>query len=197
MHEASTDLVEEVTVQLAGLEITLTARRLPGARATISARASRVFESEASNFILGYDPVSQDLIRRSLAASGPTALANLPLRFLDHFRTKLRGADSTWTPAARIGRAFAAGVAARLRLEGELLHHSTESTPFRVSCYICLRAPGFPDGFWTLDYNIYAQHVLDSRGEFHRTSISHGFATQVEAEVYCVGAGRSWPQRLQ
>lgn len=97
----------------------------------------------------------------------------------------------------KVGQSFPCWREARLRLEGQFNPNSAESIPFRNYCYICLRAPGYPEGFWTSDYSIYAERVLDRGNEFHASSIRHGCPTRAEVEAYLVGAGQGWPQQLQ
>ena len=75
--------------------------------------------------------VTSELEQAAIAAVTPAALAGLNLGFLDQYRHRLRGSDSTWTGAARIGRAFRAGVVARLRLLGEYRDETTPGVPFR------------------------------------------------------------------
>ena len=75
--------IEEVTFQLLGLEITVTARRLASTTETSASSASvgvavnRGIEPgppTPSGLILGYDPVDQGLIDLTLEARTPSAL---------------------------------------------------------------------------------------------------------------------------
>eukprot|EP00438_Fugacium_kawagutii_P033911 Skav205522 [mRNA] locus=scaffold4253:28063:28686:+ [translate_table: standard] len=205
---STTDPVEEITVTLAGLDSTIavrphsTAGGYPnGAAATSSATGATTPAAGATpatpTFVLGHDPVSLALIDRAIETRGARDLGNLALPFLEYLLPRLRSSNLEWPARARLGRAFRAGIEARLRLEGQYLPNSAEAIPFRTYCYICLRTPGYPEGFWTADYNIYIERVLDGNREFHSDSISHGFPTRAETEAYLVGAGRSWPLQLQ
>ena len=206
MRAGGTPDVEEVTVLLAGLEITITARPIAsaatgyptGPSATVVASGS-VEPPTEPRYVLDYDPADRVLCTRALAAQGPEELAALPVRFLDYLLTRLRSNHIPWSPKARIGRAFRAGAVGRYRLEGHVFPDSTgatESTPFRNCFYICLRCPQYLEGFWTPEFNKYHDLVKNSRGEFYSEGISHGFATHAEVEAYLVGAGRPWPLRL-
>ncbi len=196
---AATSEVEEITVTLAGLEITISVRPQRVSSSSTSAPVASVHSivpRAPTGSILGFDPVTPDLIDRALAARGARQLELLPLTFLDYLTHRLHSQHKVWTAAARIGRAFKAGVGARLRLEGQLVEGVTEPTPFRSTYYLCLVAPLYPQGFWTPDYTSYIDRVLGPGGEFHPDSISHGFATRSETEAYLVGAGKQWPHRL-
>ena len=207
MHSGSGE-IEEITVLLAGLEITIIARPAGSSTntpiligsATSASPTPRIVSNRpvsVVDHILGFDPVSQSLSNRVLRASTPATLAGLPLSFLDHLSSRLRSSHPEWTAKARIARAFKAGLVARLRLEGQYSELSSEGVPFRSSSYIVLRCPNYPDGFWTANYTTYSQQVFTPAREFHPNSISHGFATQAEGEAYLVGAGRPWPTRLE
>eukprot|EP00438_Fugacium_kawagutii_P021738 Skav206695 [mRNA] locus=scaffold99:14926:17259:+ [translate_table: standard] len=157
MSSRLSELVEEVTVHLAGLEITLTARRVPSASGSESWTPVEVTASSAShtadiathNTTEAYvDPynISRALEDRALRATTARDCAALPLPFLSHLATKLRSSDPDWDPHARVGRAFRAGVAARRRLDGTFCEISFPGIPFRNSYYVCLRQPGNQPG---------------------------------------------------
>lgn len=206
MLSRSRSEVEEVTFQLLGLEITVTARRVsPAAEPSPSSPSvgvtlNRVVEPgppTPSGFILGYDPVDQGLIEQTLDTRTPAALHLLPIDFLNYLVNQLRSNSNQWTPRARIARGFKAGIQARLRLGGEVFEGSVASTGARNHYYICLRGPNHPLGFWTTDLARYLAQVQTIRGEFHDSAVSHGFSTRAESEAYLVGAGRPWPPLLQ
>ena len=203
MHsgDLTEDIVDSVTVQLAGLEISITARRLPGS-VPVSIGASSSAPSilgHLSGVPGGAPTFPLALGRAALAARSAADLRALELPFLDYLRPRLTGASPEWTPQARLARAFAAGFAAALRLEGETHNHSSLGTTFRNSFYIVLRAPRHPEGFWTPNYGLYIAEVGPSSpaSDFHHTSASHAFPTRAEAEAYLIGAQRPWPQSLQ
>lgn len=111
-----------------------------------------------------------------------------------HLVGRLRGSQGSWTPSARIARAFAAGLAAKKRLEGIVHPHAAPGTPCRNSIYIALRAPFRPEGFWTPNYPTYIR-LVEPR-DFDSGSVSHAFATRAEADAYLLGAARAWPPAL-
>ena len=195
------DIVDSITVQLAGLEISITARRLPGSvPGSFSAVSSVPSTPGHLTGVPGGAPTFPlALGRAALAARSAADLRALDLPFLDYLRPRLRGADPEWNPQARLARAFAAGFGAALRLEGENHQHSSLGTPFRNSFYITLRAPRHPEGFWTPNYGLYIAEVgpRSVESDFHHTSISHAFPTRAEAEAYLIGAQRPWPRSLQ
>ena len=203
MHtgDQTLDIVDSVTVQLAGLEISITARRLPGSvPVSIGAASSTPTTPGHLTGVPGGAPTFPlTLGRAALAARSAAELRALELPFLDYLRPRLRGASPEWTPQARLARAFAAGFAAALRLEGETHSHSSLATSFRNSFYIALRSPRHPEGFWTPNYAFYIAEVGPGSpaSDFHHTSVSHAFPTRSEAEAYLIGAQRPWPPSLQ
>ncbi len=203
MHRDSPDNsdVESVTVRLAGLDITLTARRVgTTASAGVSAEVEGA-ETEPTHSPWvdpGVDDpfqISVELEQEAISASGPAALAALNLPFLAYLVPRLRSTTSAWTPVARLHRAFRAGVIAHRRLNGEVLDESSEGVPLRNTFYICLRTAGnCTIGFWTAGYAIYWSRVRSNvTDEFHPDSISHAFPSRAEAEAYLRGARRRWP----
>eukprot|EP00438_Fugacium_kawagutii_P023417 Skav216600 [mRNA] locus=scaffold2855:201999:204292:+ [translate_table: standard] len=160
MHPSTPDAVEELTVSLAGLQITISVRPQPGSGGTTNGPTTSVSsavvgppESTTTGLVLSPDPVTLALVEQALATGGSRNLASLPLPFLDYLVPRLRSTNAEWPARARLGRAFRAGVEARIRLEGQFCNNSSEGIPFRTFYYICLRAPGYPEGFWTSDYN--------------------------------------------
>ena len=186
---ARSNIVDEITFQLAGLEITVTARTV-GVAPTVSASASaRVLPRSGSELT----PELQALV---LTTEQPTALAGLPLAGLDHLVSQLRGTDRDWTPRARLHRAFRAGVATGLRLSGETCCGSSPGVPYQNTIYICLRCARHPSGFWTSEYSTYLREIGGERGLKAPDSHSHGFASRAEGEAFLAGASRPWPVQL-
>ena len=193
--------VESVTVRLAGLDITLTARRIGettsvGVSAEVEGAETEPTHSPWVDTSLD-DPfqISVELEQAAISARGPAELSALSLPFLAYLVPRLRSTTSAWTPVARLHRAFRAGVIAHRRLNGEVLEESSEGIPLRNSFYICLRTPGnCTIGFWTVGYAIYWSRVRsNATNEFHPDSISHSFPSRAEAEAYLRGARRRWP----
>lgn len=143
-------------------------------------------------------PITEELEEQTLAAQTPGQLAELPLVFLRAFESRLRGADPHWTSRARLARAFRAGLAARLRLDGITCPATSPSIPFRNTYYIILRSPDLPRGGWTSDYGRFIARTGRSYDrDFSSTGVCHAFATRTEVDAYLVGARRVWPPQIQ
>lgn len=195
MQSGQDSSVESITVQLAGLELTISARRIePGETPQPTGETGVAPTPEVTS-----DPysISAELEDSVIAAREPAALAALVLPFLTFLENRLRGAHAVWTPRARLARAFRAGVIARRHLEGEFQTGTSPAIPFRNSLYIALREAGNDTtGFWTTSYSAYTRRVgrlNPTNGAFHPDSISHAFPSSAEGEAYLVGARRRWP----
>lgn len=206
MHPGGTgDPVEEITLRIANLELTLRVRSVgpAGSSTTASTTSLGGFEVVSSGPV-GTGPVREPLVSPAveeniLNASTGAALSRFTITGVEHFTTRLRGSSGEWTPKSRIYRAFRAGLIARRRLDGEYLEHSSPGLPFRSSYYVILRSTLFPSGCWTQHYQLYVDSVRDPRHpetDFGPTSVSHGFATQAECEAYLAGAARPWPTQI-
>ena len=192
-----------VTVRLGDLELTITARRVPAAGPSsddggfelVSASAAEVTEGPESTpppeAFAG--EVTFALQERALAAVTIHQLENFGAPFLSFFSDRLRPIHPTWTPRARIARAFRAGVAAQRRLSGVFCESASLALPLRNSIYICLRGGDNPEPFWTTSYTLYIGRVRGARSDFHRDSVSHAFPSKAEGEAYLVGACQPWP----
>lgn len=194
--------IESVTLRLANLEITITARVTGGEVSSIAGGFELVSEphTPAGRGLSGsssHPDFDRALENRALSATTIRSLESLPLHFLDTFIGRLRPSGSEWTPKARLARAFQCGVAAGRRLAGEYSEFAAQSIPLRNTVYVVLRAPEL-EPFWTASYSVYISAVgsRDPRGgsDFHRDSVSHAFPSKAEAEGYCVGARQPWPQ---
>lgn len=190
--------LETVIVRIANLELTITARALPEHRASVSVAPAASSRGSAATF---FDPfsISEQLEDQAISAATTRELSALPLHFLSGHTSRLRGSDQHWTPTARAGRAFRAGVVARRQLDGIVQEGQSLGTPFRNSIYVVLRDRDSSSAFWTPNYPVYARAVLETnnRNNFARGTISHAFASRAEAEIYCVGARVQWPQERQ
>lgn len=204
MQEGHTE-IQEVTLAFENLSINLRVtvrhRTPPAGSGALAPEVGFEVVSEAG----GPEPVpfedphhiSFDLEEQVLAAETAAQLSALPLGFLQHLTARLRGSDRIWTPRARIGRAFRAGVAAYRRFNGEYQTESSPGIPFRNQIYIILRSPNHPLGGWTSDYSLFIQSVQASTGQgFHRDSVCHSFPSQIEVDAYLAGARRPWPTQL-
>ena len=123
-----------------------------------------------------------------LAATTKATLAGLRIPELVPLARKLSGASTGWSGAARVARAYRAGVGARLILEDEAC--KIESPPvsgLRNCYYIVLRAPGHPEGLWTRQCRIYVAAVAD------KNSQTSSFARESASHAYLLGARRAWP----
>ena len=134
-----------------------------------------------------------------LAARTAEDFAALDLQVVEHLLSRLRATScGLWTPLARLGRAYRAGLVARHCLTGEPLLLNTPPIPLRNTIYIVLRGkPGVEPG-WTVNYGTYIRAVAgDHPDRFHPASVSHAFATRTEAEAYVLGAEAVWPPGYQ
>lgn len=195
MHPGQDSSVESITIQLAGLELTVSARRLDSGEVAQAA----VQEGTAPTPEVLVDPynISAELEDSVIAVREAAALATLALPFLTFLEARLRGSHEVWTPRARLARAFRAGVIARRHLNGEYQTGTSPGIPFRNSLYITLREAGNDTtGFWTTSYSAYARRVgrlNPTNGTFHPDSVSHAFPSSAEGEAYLLGARRRWP----
>ena len=176
---SSEDPVETVRVVLAGLELTITARRVQGAGSGSASSAS--FEIVASG---------------AVQEESSAIFARL-LPFLDPLVAKLSASSGEWTPAARIGKAYRAGVLSGLRLSGRTSELDSLSVPFRNLYYVVLRGIPGVEPCWTSHYHIYLRKVGRPGEKFHDQSVSQALPSHAEASAYLAGAGRSWPPRAE
>ena len=210
MQSEDTDL-ESVTLRIANLEIAVSVRVVepgvysqqslglqisPQRRATPSVAASVAASSPVGRptGLFEFDEALEEL---AIQAETPQLCAALPLGFLAHLVGRLRGQPSSgWSPQARIGRAFRAGVIAARRLRGELRPERSPSLPnLRNSFYICLRGGLVDTPFWTSSYSTYVARTRE-RASTTDESVSHAFPSQAESSAFLVGARSEWPQEV-
>lgn len=203
-----TDPVEEVTVQLGNLEITLKVKQLGSGSGASSSAGFELVSADGSSSAVTL-PIAEaapsvpviatpapSLDERVLAARTPGDFAELPLDFLDHLKRKLSASDRAWVPAARIGRAYRAGLVARKHLDNEYCDLRSPSLTIKNTIYVVLRTPGFLTGFWTADFSVYQRLVINcpqSKNGFQPTSVSHAFPSRAEADAFLEGARCPWP----
>jgi hypothetical protein len=204
------DSVETLTVLLGALELTITVRnrnpldrsRVPslslGASSSATSAAAGVAVAPAWEPEGGPAAFPRSLIERALAAETAPQFAPLNLAHLGPVASRLTAGHAVWSPAARLGRAFKAGVVARLRLDGEYRGEASPSVPFRNSYYVVLRGRENGPGFWTTSYQAYISRVSDpsTSSGLASTSISHAFASFAECAAFVSGAQVAWPQEI-
>lgn len=204
MPGSDSEEIESITVTLAGLEITISARAVQSSSGGDTARVVVESSSAAgstpgvqSDSLVFHDPYSlpEDLKDQALRAVTTSALESLPLPFLTYLLPQLRAASTGWSPKARLARAFRAGVIARKRIEGQYLDEVSLGLPLRNQIYICLRGRFREPPFWTSSYGIYLDKVgSDLRDQtFQCDSVSHAFPSRAEVQAYLVGAQTQWP----
>ena len=215
------DELDEVTVRLRGLNITIRADD-PGPTAPASSASFSLVSSiaatepapsaadlPASAHDLGPQPTGPLTGELPLAAGVVTELANrlqhletaqelneVDLGSFEHFRDSL--SDSfPWTANGRVARALRAGFSAGRALVGPI-RVVDKSPPIRVrNCwYICLRCAAYPNGFVTQSFATYKLTLGGRTGRIEDGSISHGFASRAEANAYLAAAGRPWPAAI-
>ena len=201
---SASDSVEEVTIWLGELTIDIKVSRASstgGDSAQPSQPEVAVSAGRGVPLSGALLEVPSGVVAAALGAQTSEQFAELPLGDLWKLANKLRGTDPSWTPRARIGRAFKAGAIAALRLEGQITELTVPSIPYKNSIYVILRGPHLPSGGWTPDFKKYLQAVQPDiqgrRNDFHPDSVPHAFATQAEAEAFLAGAGKQWPHLLQ
>ncbi len=207
MRGSDSEGVETVTITLAGLELTISARPAPSttrgepARIVVeSASASESTPERSTDLVVYHDPFSlpEELKDQAVRAATIADLAAIPLPFLAYLTPQLRTANQEWTARARLARAFRAGVIGRKRIEGQYLDEVSLGLPLRNQIYICLRGRFGGSPFWTKSYGIYLDRVRsDIPGQtFESESISHAFPSRAEVQAYLVGAQFQWPQEV-
>ena len=142
--------------------------------------------------------LSPDFVYELLVAKDIPALDRLFPGFLDPYlrHPDLQSNHSEWTARVRAVRALRAGVSARRVWLGEF-HRQAASLgcPFDNHFYVVLQTRGRARPFFTASYEVYVEFVIE-QGEFVPESISHGFATLAEVEIFCRGAQIQWPQEI-
>ncbi|CAE7699934.1 unnamed protein product [Symbiodinium sp. CCMP2592] len=173
--EEGSDL-ESLTIAFGGLDI------------TIRRRTSRAAPSTDEEFVVVEAEPAEERAATDdevLAAITAEALGRLHLPELDPLARRLTGAGGEWSGAARVARAYRAGVGAKRFLAGDGSKiWSPQTSGLRNVYYVVLRAPNHPDGFWTRSFSIYSEAVqarYGPKGSFDKESASHAFATQAEA----------------
>ena len=148
--------------------------------------------SQASPSRAGSSPDEAFLDATTLAALGALELGPLA-RFA-------RGLASVgdWSPAARVARAYRAGLSAKSVLEGRTDYQASSlPVPTRNRIYVVLRCRAEPEGFVTDNFRTFLGRVpKDQVGRLEKFAVCHAFASRSEASAFIEASGRQWPQEL-
>ena len=132
------------------------------------------------------------LFRTTSAAELDQALPPYLDQFCSH--RDLLHTDLVWIPRARLARAYRAGLAAHRVLQG-LFDKQVISPGFnrRITDSVYSQLPG---GFYARDFQIYHDKLIQG-DSLEEGSVSHGFPTLIEGEVFLRGCQfRRWPPEL-
>ena len=191
MSSLPSDL-DEVVLRLGGLEITV---RRAGAERAVDQEFELVEALEERS--IGPQLSTEEEIERAYT---PVELTALTLPGLVTLSRQLHSTDGSWTGAARVARAYRAGVSARKKVD-RVCDYVVSSPPLphlRNTYYIVLTCPRHPAGFWTSRSKTYSAGVRSPDGSsFDRLSVSHAFPSRAEVEAYLLGARQEWPQHLE
>ena len=90
----------------------------------------------------------------------------------------------------RVRRAYLKGREAATIVRGEAECYTSDTSTTRRICYVVLLAEGVNEPFVTFNRSVCFNYVKTGPGgTWNPDSVSHGFASQAEAEAYCFGAG--------
>lgn len=171
-----------------------------GAASTAAAAGPRpVFEQTVSQPFPELE-LTEAEVSAILAASTAAELHRLFPESLADYRERVLGEVGTpgyvWTLEARATRALRAGLSARRVLQGRgRFPVKSPRISAESSIYVVLRSNGDPSSWWCRNFILYKSLLAGPRG-FQPGSLSHSFATEAEAELYLIGAGRGWPVQL-
>ncbi|OLP74955.1 hypothetical protein AK812_SmicGene45344, partial [Symbiodinium microadriaticum] len=136
--------------------------------------------SQASPSRAGSSPDEAFLDATTLAALGALELGPLA-RFA-------RGLASVgdWSPAARVARAYRAGLSAKSVLEGRTDYQASSlPVPTRNRIYVVLRCRAEPEGFVTDNFRTFLGRVpKDQVGRLEKFAVCHAFASRSEASAF-------------
>ena len=212
MSQASGSSVDELTIALGDLQVTV--RRRQGA----TDRASSPCEDE-DEFELVTDPrtaeparppatgrdtspatAEPDLAERILQATSAAEFAEFDIPALRPLVRRLRSLHVEWTAQARIVRAYRAGLAARNKLAGRwgLSAPPSPEVPYAVRYYVVLRGRRGAAPFWTYNRLRFFDRVggPDGRGIAYGV-VCQGLPSQAEADAFLLGADQAWPELVE
>ena len=175
------DPVAELTVQVGRLTITVRETPAAAAQPSSSSAAPAVSRSASTaSFELVSSPAPSVPLRSPdrafFAATTAAELGALDLGRVQSLVGQLRGGDPTWTPQARIARAFCAGLVARCKLDGAPNGYLASPAVPGISNrhYVCLECESHPHGFWTTSSTLYFRALQRPRsGSVFGNSVSH------------------------
>ena len=135
---------------------------------------------------------------RVLDLSSPTELGAIDLGHLNSLAGSLGTCSGGWPARARLGRAYRAGLSARLVVQGRFdYQQASAALDVRNKFYVCLRCSKRPSGLRTSSARIYFANISGPSGErFCPTSVSHAFSSKAEVVVFLAGAQATWPEEL-
>ena len=176
------------------------ARNLGVRPSTAVARPTQaLFGSGGEPPYLPYIELSPDFVSALLKASRPRVLGELLPPFLQQYlvRPDLQALNPSWPIEARLVRALRAGVSARIVLDGQFDKQArSPGLPWDNQIYVVLRCRTQLGGFVTQFLTVYCAVLVGDTGGLEPGSVSHGFPTVSEAEVFLRGARRQWPPEL-
>ena len=196
--------VDRLVLQFSGLRITIeqgeasASAREPSPADFLYAAGSQtetgplVRGSSASPAGAGASPDEAFLDAATLAA-----LSALELGPLARFARSLASVGE-WSPAARVARAYRAGLSAKAVLEGRTDYQASSlPVPTRNRIYVVARCRAEPQGFVTENFRTFLDRVpKDKVGRLEKFAVCHAFASRSEASAFIEASGRQWPQEL-
>lgn len=187
--------VSEVTLRMGDLEISV--KSIKGVNETVNETVNELHQDpqdEEWSLVKNLSTEDDETVLNARDVKSLEDLVSGPLGFLELPAKRLTGKDSTWSPKARLAKAYQDGVLARHRFLGILSDKSSPAfppMPFKAKCcFIVLQCHAYPDGFWTTSSQI-AQKNLSS------TEVVFSFASKTEGFAFLRGANRSWPKRVE
>jgi hypothetical protein len=210
MSERADPLVDELTIALGDLEVTV--RRRPGATGRAESPEDEAFElvtdpgAAEPDRTPGYPRDEQlataepDLETRILQATTAEQLGEFDLAALRPLVRRLRSANAEWTAQARIVRAYRAGLAAKNKLAGRwgISAPASPEIPYAVRYYIVLRGRRGAPPFWTYNRLRFFDRVggPEGRGIAYGV-VCQGLPSQAEADAFLLGAEQPWPELVE
>lgn len=180
---SSSQALEEVTLSMGGLEITIRNKR------------DENLEWEVVDGPGTEEHYDSDIDRQVLASKTVESLRALvagPLSFLKPLANKLQD-KGVWCANSRVARAYQKGVMDRLKLQGIEFEddHKFPVLPLKASHHICLQCDKHLDGFWASSLTTVKAEIPEINARYFSC------ASRTEGEAYLLGAKRDWPKFLK